>query len=157
MKKLIAIFLLFVMNIMFVTPVLADEVVSDIDNEQQSESPTLVSTVEDETVYLNPKSVYRLEFESDFDVNETKPNDEIYFRLVTPVKASNGMYLPEHTRFAGKFKKLSPSKPIFKRARAYIIIDKLMLPNEKCYTVRMEPKNGSDLKSSQSPVQYLHS
>ena len=69
--------------------------------------------------------------------------------MVTPVKASNGMYLPEHTRFAGKFKKLSPSKPIFKRARAYIIIDKLMLPNEKCYTVRMEPKNGSDLKSSQ--------
>ena len=153
MKKFIALFLLLAMNMMFVTPALADDVQEaqeqQTQNEEQTATPTLVSTVEDETVYLNPKSVYKLEFESDFDVNETKPDDEIYFRLVTPVNASNGMYLPEHTRFAGKFKKLSPSKPIFKRARAYIIIDKLMLPNEKCYTVRMEPKNGSDLKSSQ--------
>lgn len=145
MKKFTALFLLFVMNFMAIVPVFADEAVCS----EQEESTTFVSAVEDETVYLNPKSVYKLEFESDFDVNDAKPDEEIYFRLVTPVKASNGMYLPEHTRFAGKFKKLSPSKPVFKRARAYIIIDKLMLPNEKCYTIRMEPKNGADLKSSQ--------
>ena len=83
------------------------------------------------------------------DINETNPNDEIYFSLVSSVKASNGMLLPEHTRFAGKFKKIKKSEPIFKRARAYIIIDKIIFPDEKVYTVRMEPKKGSDLKSPQ--------
>ena len=57
--------------------------------------------------------------------------------------------MPEHTRFAGKFVKIKKSSPMFKRARAYIIVDKIIFPNEQVYSVRMEPKNGSDLKSSQ--------
>ena len=59
------------------------------------------------------------------------------------------MVLPEHTRFLGKFKKVKKSEPMFKRAKAYILIDKIIFPNEKIYTVRMEPKSGSNLKSSQ--------
>lgn len=59
------------------------------------------------------------------------------------------MVLPEHTRFLGKFKKVKKSEPMFKRAKAYILIDKIIFPNEKIYTVRMEPKSGSSLKSSQ--------
>ena len=59
------------------------------------------------------------------------------------------MVLPEHTRFAGKFVKVKKSEPMFKRARAYIIINKIIFPNEQTYTVRMEPKKGSDLKSPQ--------
>ena len=59
------------------------------------------------------------------------------------------MFLPEHTRFVGKFQKIKKSSPVFKRARAYIVIDKIIFPSDKVYTVRMEPKSGSDLKSSQ--------
>ena len=116
---------------------------------QEQDSPVFTTALEEETVYLDPKSKYILELESDLDINETNKNDEIFFRLVSEVKASNGMVLPEHTRFSGKFKKIKKSEPLFKRARGYIIIDKIIFPNEKVYTVRMEPKNGSDLKSPQ--------
>ena len=125
-------------------PVLADE---NKYNEQDSQ--VFSTAIEEETVFLSPKSKYVLELESDLDINETNTDDEIYFRLVSKEQASNGMYLPEHTRFVGKFKKIKKSEPVFKRARAYIIIDKIIFPNEKVYTVRMEPKNGSDMKSSQ--------
>ena len=127
-----------------IEPVLAEE-----NDYIEQDSPVFSTAIEEETVFLNPKSKYVLELESDLDINETNVNDEIYFSLVSKVQASNGMYLPEHTRFAGKFKKIKKSEPLFKRARAYIIIDKIIFPNEKVYTVRMEPKSGSDLKSSQ--------
>lgn len=144
MKKFISIILILLVNFMIIEPALT-EVNYDTDKEQTSFS----ASIEDDTVYLNPKSTYVLELESDLDINETNIDDEIYFRLVSKVQASNGMFLPEHTRFAGKFKKIKKSEPVFKRARAYIIIDKIIFPNEKAYTVRMEPKKGSDLKSSQ--------
>ena len=146
MKKIFTTLLIFLINFITVTPCLADEATFE---PYEGTSEPFITSIEDEKVYLDPKSIYKLELESDLDLNETNINDEIYFRLVSSVKASNGMYLPEHTRFAGKFKKLLPSKPLFKRARAYIIIDKLLLPNEKTYTLRMEPKKGSDLKAPQ--------
>ena len=144
MKKFIAFTLLLLINFLMVEPILAET------NEyEEQDSPVLSTAIEKETVFLDPKSTYILELESDIDINETNVNDEIYFRLVSKVQASNGMFLPEHTRFSGKFKKIKKSEPMFKRARAYIIIDKIIFPNEKVYTVRMEPKKGSDLKSSQ--------
>ena len=144
MKKIISFILILLINFFMIEPVLAEE------NEYNEQNfPVFTTAIEEETVFLSPKSKYILELESDLDVNETNINDEIYFRLVSKVQASNGMYLPEHTRFAGKFKKIKKSEPLFKRARAYIIIDKIIFPNEKVYTVRMEPKSGSDLKSSQ--------
>ena len=146
MKKIFALLLVVLTSFYYSMPVLADDYLEQMNEDG---TKTFITNVEDDKVYLDPKSTYKLEFESDLDINETPENDEIYFRLVSKVKASNGMYLPEHTRFAGRFKKVSKSKPLFKRARAYIIIDKLLLPNEKCYTVRMEPKNGCDLKSPQ--------
>ena len=144
MKKFISIALILLLNFFMTVPVLAE------DNEyKEQDTPVLTTAIEDERVYLDPKSTYVLELESDLDVNETNMDDEIYFRLVSKVKASNGMVVPEHTRFAGKFKKIKKSEPVFKRARAYIVIDKLIFPNEKTYTVRMEPKKGSDLKAPQ--------
>ena len=142
MKKFISLILILLINFLILEPVLAEENV-------YKESPVFSTEIEEETVLLNPTSKYILELESDIDINETDINDEIYFRLVSKIQASNGMFIPEHTRFAGKFKKIKKSEPMFKRARAYILIDKMILPNEKVYTVRMEPKNGSDLKSSQ--------
>ena len=131
-------------NFITITPVLSEP------NEYGDDDQNVFSTsVEDETVYLSPKNTYVLELESDIDVNEANIDDEIYFRLASKVKASNGMILPEHTRFLGRFKKVKKSEPVFKRAKAYILIDKIIFPNEKIYTVRMEPKSGSDLKSSQ--------
>lgn len=144
MKKFISLILVLIMNFFMTVPALAED-----SNYQEQSSPVFTTAIEDERVYLDPKSTYLLELESDLDVNESNMNDEIYFRLVSKVKASNGMVVPEHTRFAGKFKKIKKSEPMFKRARAYIIIDKLIFPNEKVYTVRMEPKKGSDLKSPQ--------
>ena len=144
MKKFISLILVLIMNFFMTVPALAGD-----NNYQEQSSPVFTTAIEDERVYLDPKSTYVLELESDLDVNESNMNDEIYFRLVSKVKASNGMVVPEHTRFAGKFKKIKKSEPMFKRARAYIIIDKLIFPNEKVYTVRMEPKKGSDLKSPQ--------
>ena len=137
--------LVLLMNFTMVSPVLAE---TDEYAEQQ-DTPVLSTEIEEETVYLSPKSTYILELESDIDVNETNKNDEIFFSLVSKVQASNGMYIPEHTRFVGRFSKIKKSEPMFKRARAYIIIDKIIFPNDKVYTVRMEPKSGSDLKSSQ--------
>ena len=145
MKKIISFMLVLLMNFTMVSPVLAE---TDEYAEQQ-DTPVLSTEIEEETVYLSPKSTYILELESDIDVNETNKNDEIFFSLVSKVQASNGMYIPEHTRFVGKFSKIKKSEPMFKRARAYIIIDKIIFPNDKVYTVRMEPKSGSDLKSSQ--------
>ena len=144
MKKIISLILILLINFFMLEPVLADE---NKYNEQDSQ--VFSTAIEEETVFLSPKSKYVLELESDLDINETNTDDEIYFRLVSKEQASNGMYLPEHTRFVGKFKKIKKSEPVFKRARAYIIIDKIIFPNEKVYTVRMEPKNGSDMKSSQ--------
>lgn len=144
MKKFISLVLILLINCITTMPVLAE-----MEDDNGQEQPVFSVAVEDETVYLSPKDTYVLELESDMDVNETNMNDEIYFRLVSKVQASNGMYLPEHTRFVGKFKKIKKSEPIFKRARAYILIDKIIFPNEKTYNLRMEPKNGSDLKSSQ--------
>lgn len=144
MKKIVSLVLVLLINFMMVSPVLAET-----GEYADQESPVFSTEIEEETVYLNPKSTCVLELESDIDVNETNQNDEVFFRLVSKVKASNGMYLPEHTRFVGRFKKIKKSEPMFKRARAYIIIDKLIFPNDKVYSVRMEPKNGSDLKSSQ--------
>lgn len=144
MKKIISLILILLINILMIEPVLAEE------NEYtEQNTPVFTTAIEEETVFLDPKSKYVLELESDLDINETNSNDEIFFRLVSKVKTSNGMFLPEHTRFAGKFKKIKKSEPMFKRARAYIIIDKIIFPNEKTYTVRMEPKKGSDLKSPQ--------
>ena len=144
MKKIISFILILLINFLTTEPLFAET------NEyKEQDSPVLSTSIEKETVFLDPKSTYVLELESDIDINETNINDEVYFRLVSKVKASNGMFLPEHTRFAGKFKKVKKSEPVFKRARAYIIIDKIIFPNEKVYTVRMEPKKGSDLKSSQ--------
>ena len=131
-------------NFITISPVLSEP------NEYAEDDQNVFSTsVEDDTVYLSPKNTYVLELESDIDVNEANIDDEIYFSLVSKVKASNGMVLPENTRFLGKFKKVKKSEPVFKRAKAYILIDKIIFPNEKIYTVRMEPKSGSDLKSSQ--------
>ncbi len=145
MKKFLSLMLVILMNFTMVSPVLAE---TDEYAEQQ-DTPVLSTEIEEETVYLSPKSTYILELESDIDVNETNKNDEIFFSLVSKVQASNGMYIPEHTRFVGKFSKIKKSEPMFKRARAYIIIDKIIFPNDKVYTVRMEPRSGSDLKSSQ--------
>jgi len=144
MKKIILFILVLLLNFLTVAPVLAD-----FNEESTDDSPVLSASVEDEKVFLSPKTTYVLELESDIDVNETNPKDEIFFRLVSKVQASNGMVVPEHTRFAGKFVKIKKSEPMFKRARAYIIIDKMIFPNEQVYTVRMEPKKGSDLKSPQ--------
>ena len=144
MKKFLSFILILLVNFMMVEPIFAES------NEYQEQDSQVFSTaIEEETVYLSPKSTYVLELESDMDINETDKNDEIHFRLVSKVQASNGMFLPEHTRFVGKFKKIKKSEPMFKRARAYILIDKLIFPNGKIYTVRMEPKKGSDLKSPQ--------
>lgn len=145
MKKFVSLVLILLINFITTVPVLSAET-----NEYGETDQTVFSTsIDDETVYLSPKNVYVLETESDIDVNETNVDDEIYFRLVSKVKASNGMVLPENTRLLGKFKKVKKSEPVFKRAKAYILIDKIIFPNEKIYTVRMEPKNGSNLKSSQ--------
>ena len=144
MKKFISFVLILLINFITIIPVL-----SETDESVDKDQTVLSTSVEDETVYLSPKNTYVLELESDIDVNETNVGDDIYFRLVSKIKASNGMILPEHTRFMGKFKKVKKSEPMFKRARAYILIDKIIFPNEKTYTVRMEPKSGSDLKSSQ--------
>ena len=145
MKKFLSFVLILMVNFMTMVPVLS-ETNESWDNDDQT---VLSTSIEDETVYLSPRNTYVLETESDIDVNEAKVDDEIYFILVSKVKASNGMVLPEHTRFLGKFKKVKKSEPMFKRAKAYILIDKIIFPNEKIYTVRMEPKSGSDLKSSQ--------
>lgn len=82
-------------------PVLAEGI-------EDSDQPSnfFSATIEDDTVLLSPKINYVLELESDIDINETDKDDEIYFRLVSKVQASNGMFLPEHTRFAGRFKKI---------------------------------------------------
>ncbi len=144
MKKIVSFVLILLINFITTVPVLSET------NDYTEESQTVLTTsVEDETVYLSPKSTFVLETESDIDVNEANIDDEIYFRLASQVIASNGMIVPEHTRFVGKFKKLKKSEPMFKRAKAYILIDKIIFPNEKIYTIRMEPKNGSSLKSSQ--------
>ncbi len=144
MKKIISFVLILLINFITTVPVLSET------NDYTEENPTVFTTsVEDETVYLSPKSTFVLETESDIDINESNVDDEIYFRLVSKVQASNGMTVPEHTRFVGKFKKVKKSEPMFKRAKAYILIDKIIFPNEKVYTIRMEPKNGSSLKSSQ--------
>ena len=144
MKKIVSFVLILLINFITTVPVL-----SETNEYEETEQPIFSTSIEDETVYLSPKNTYVLETESDIDVNETNIDDEIYFRLVSKVQASNGMVLPEHTRFLGKFKKVKKSEPMFKRAKAYILIDKIIFPNEKIYTVRMEPKSGSDLKSSQ--------
>ena len=144
MKKILISILVLLINFITVAPVLAE-----MNENQEQDSPVLMATVEDEKIYLSPKTKYELELESDLDINETNQNDEIFFNLVSKVEASNGVALPEHTRFAGKFVKIKKSQPVFKRARAYIIIDKIIFPNGQTYAVRMEPKKGSDLKAPQ--------
>ncbi|MBP3847113.1 hypothetical protein J6I39_05125 [bacterium] len=144
MRKFILFILILLLNFLTIEPVLAE-----INETQESDTPVFTAAIEDEKVFLSPKTTYILELESDLDINETNLNDEIFFSLISKVKASNGVILPEHTRFAGKFVKIKKSSPMFKRARAYIIVDKIIFPNEQVYSVRMEPKNGSDLKSSQ--------
>ncbi len=144
MRKFILFILILLLNFLTIGPVLAE-----INETQESDTPVFTAAIEDEKVFLSPKTTYILELESDLDINETNLNDEIFFSLISKVKASNGVILPEHTRFAGKFVKIKKSSPMFKRARAYIIVDKIIFPNEQVYSVRMEPKNGSDLKSSQ--------
>ena len=144
MKRVISFLLILLMNFVMIEPVFAE-----VDESGEQDTPVFSTAIEEDKVYLSPKSTYVLELESDIDINETNKNDEIYFSLVSKVQASDGTYLPEHTRFVGKFSKIKKSEPMFKRARGYIIIDKIIFPNEQVYTVRMEPKKGSDLKSSQ--------
>ena len=145
MKKIFAILLMLVFNFLAINPVVAEELYQDNQQElpatenynnqnyqeENASTPVLSTGVEEEKVYLYPKSIFKLELESDLDINETKENEDVYFRLVNPVKASNGMYLHEDTRFAGYFKKIKKSSPLYKRARGYIIVDRIILPNEK--------------------------
>ena len=108
MKKIVSFVLILLINFITTVPVLSET------NDYTEESHTVLTTsVEDETVYLSPKSTFVLETESDIDVNEANVDDEIYFRLASQVIASNGMIVPEHTRFVGKFKKLKKSEPMF--------------------------------------------
>ena len=92
MKKFISLLLILLLNFIAIEPAMAE-----LNNYQEENSSVLSATVEDEKVFLNPKSTYILELESDIDINETKPNDEIFFSLVSKVQASNGMVLPEHS------------------------------------------------------------
>ncbi len=147
MKKTISTFLVLIFVFFYVTPALAQETYQY--NYQNDDSTPLTTGIEEDKIYLIPKSTFKLELESDIDINETKEKDEIFFRLVNPVKASNGMYLPEDTRFSGYFKKIKKSSPLYKRARGYIIIDKILMPNGQTYAARIEPKKGSDLKAPQ--------
>ncbi|MBR2525066.1 hypothetical protein IKE67_01230 [bacterium] len=147
MKKVSSIFLILIFMFFTVAPVLADE--TSQYNYTNDDSTPLTAGIEEDKIYLVPKSIFKLELESDLDINETKEKDEIFFRLVNPVKASNGMYLPEDTRFSGYFKKIKKSSPLYKRARGYIIVDKILMPNGQTYAVRIEPKSGSDLKAPQ--------
>lgn len=154
MKNKFTLLLILLTCLMQVSPCLSSELTNNSNQQSKLNASddgenVFMTTIEDDKVYLVPKNVMTLEFESDFDINETPVNDKIYFRLVSKAQTSNGMYLPEHTRFVGTLKKISKSKPVFKRARAYIVIDTMILPNEKTYTLRMEPKNGSDLKAPQ--------
>ena len=144
MKKFTLFVLILLINFLTIEPLFAE-----MSKVQDQNFDMFMATVEEEKVYLSPKTKYVLELESDLDINETNPNDEIFFSFVSKVEASNGVVLPEHTRFSGKFVKIKKSQPVFKRARAYIIIDKIIFPNGQTYVVRMEPKKGSDLKSSQ--------
>ena len=113
MKKIVAFVLVILINFITTVPVLSET--NEYDENNQS---VFMTSVEDETVYLSPKSTFVLETESDIDVNEANVDDEIYFRLASQVKASNGMIVPEHTRFIGKFIKVKKSEPMFKRAKA---------------------------------------
>lgn len=158
MKKILAICFAFIINFTMISPVLAEEIniqnTSQTNEQADNQNYTQVGNtfslgVEDEKIYLVPKTVFKLELESDFDINETKIGDRIDFILNSDVTVSNGMKLPKHTRFSGTFTKVFPSKPMFKRAKAYILVDKIMFPNQTTYTIKMEPKNGRYLKSSQ--------
>ena len=84
MKKFTAFVLILLIN--YMTSGMA---FSEINEPAESDKSVLSTSIEDETVYLSPKNVYVLELESDMDVNETNADDEIYFRLVSKVKASD--------------------------------------------------------------------
>ena len=86
MKKFILFALILLLNFYTVEPVLAE-----LNKTQEENVPFFSASIEDEKVYLSPKSNYVLELESDIDVNESDVNNEVFFTLVSKVTTSNGM------------------------------------------------------------------
>ena len=66
MKKFISFILILLLNFLTIGPVFAQ-----IDEYQDFDTPVFSASVEDEKVFLSPKTTYVLELESDLDLNET--------------------------------------------------------------------------------------
>ena len=83
MKRICSLFLIIIMLLINTVPAIAEE-------KDENGSTTLTSSVEQDRVFIDSNTLFQLAYESDLDVNETKVGEEVFFKLLSPVKASNG-------------------------------------------------------------------
>lgn len=128
MKKLISAFLM--LSFLFLNTIAA-----------YAESIVSVDKDTGKAVIAN-RSVLKLRFDKDFDINESHEGQEIYFSLAETIKDSDNTVLPAGTKFIGNVTNKENSKWGFRKAKAEIVMDRMILPNGRTYKVKSTPEKG---------------
>ncbi len=130
MKKFMSLFLLLALCIMNTLPVFAE-----VEQKVYVHNLNGVEKIES-------NSVIKLAFAQDFNVNESEVGQRIKFVLTEQITDSDNTVLPQGTRFIGHVMSKENSKFGFRRARANVVIDRLILPSGKEYIIYTEAQKG---------------
>ena len=81
------------------------------------------------------KFVIKTQLTSDLDVNKSSENDVVQFITNKSIRDSIGITIPNGTIFNGRITEKEESRLWYKRAKAKIIIEEMILPDGEIYSV----------------------
>lgn len=90
---------------------------------------------------LEKEFVVKTQILSDLDVNNSNENDTIQFITDKSIRDAIGISIPKNTTFTGKITEMKPSRLFYKRAKAKIEIEEMMLPDGEIYAVKGGTQN----------------
>lgn len=91
---------------------------------------------------MGANDVMMLTFQEDFDVNKAEKGKEIPLKLESEFQDMDGEFIPAGTMFYGRVDSVTKSRAGYRRAKAKITIDKMILPDGTMYKVKGKPKSG---------------
>jgi len=86
-------------------------------------------------VFANDYSKLAAEFATELNVNKASKGEIVQFRTTEEYKDNNGVVIPAGTVFEGKVHDFKKGRWGYRRAKAHIVIDKMILPTGEIYDV----------------------
>lgn len=92
---------------------------------------------------IEQSSKLHLAFANEFNVNESEQGDEVLFYLAEALRDNGVIVLPYGTKFVGRIIDKTDSKFGFRKAKANIAINRLVLPSGESYEIFSIPEQGT--------------